>query len=352
MGFDIRAISLIKGGEMEQETENWLIKFGKPLFAQVREIAKWTKDASFRNPLVFLATFTIVILLIWITGRTAQADNLGFKERTYWDWMKLLLVPIALTIAGYWFSTTQKMVEQRKTQQQERQNTLEKYFDRMTKLLLDGKLAKPEVEPEVPKLARALTLNVLKELDSERNRLVVQFLQESELIGAKDIVDLKRADLSGVQLEGANLVSVNLSENNLTGANLSGAWLAGANLWLTNLEKANLSRTWLNRANLDSANLSRANLCLANLEEAILDNATLTYAILDKASMQNASLVETDLRKADLNEVYLLGATEKGTEFPTVVPSWVKEQLLKAIYSPDTIMPGGSRYEDWIMQQQ
>ncbi len=39
----------------------------------------------------------------------------GFGDKTVWDWLQLLIVPVILTIGGFWFTA----------QQEERQRALE-----------------------------------------------------------------------------------------------------------------------------------------------------------------------------------------------------------------------------------
>ena len=99
------------------------------------------------------------------------------------------------------------------------------------------------------------------------------------------LLDLRGANLSGVNLCGANLRyadlrGANLSGVNLSGANLRYADLSGANLSGANLRYADLSGANLRRANLRSVNLSGANLRSANLSDADLSDADLRYADL------------------------------------------------------------------------
>ncbi len=179
-----------------------------------------------KKPALYLSITLLIILFAWIIWGTYKADNLGF-DKTLWEWMELLLVPAALAAASVWFAQVQKN-EDRETAKKAReldreialerqsQQTLENYLDRMKELLLDRGLG-IDAEVEVKRLARTLTLNVLRELDGTRNSQIIQFLQESELIGGTEVVDLKRAKLMD-----AKLMDANLSEADLSGANLSG----------------------------------------------------------------------------------------------------------------------------------
>ena len=134
----------------------------------------------------YILTLILLLLFARILLKTYQANNFGFASRTFWDWMELLIVPLALAAAGFWFTYVQKQTEleiaekARETDREialerQRQQTLENYLDRMKELILDRGLG-PDAQPEVKRLARTLTLNVLRELKAERNGQVIQFL--------------------------------------------------------------------------------------------------------------------------------------------------------------------------------
>jgi uncharacterized protein YjbI with pentapeptide repeats len=331
---------------------------GRNLAASVRPYASWLYAVP-------------VLIGLWILLRTYQADNLGFASRTLWDWLELLVVPLALALAGFWFSRIQKRTEleiaekaresdreiaqqarkadRKATHERQDQLTLEKYLDRMKELLLDRNLG-PDAKPEVKNLARAWTLNVLRELTAGRNRQVIQFLQESKLLGLESVVDLQEADLSGVDLSGANLSGANLRRANLNNANLQEANLARADLSEVNLRQANLSRTllWkadLQQADLQEANLSDAHVNEANLEDAVLGWANLYFTSLREANLQNATLVEANLSYTNLWETDLTGAYLGGA-------TGVRDsQLAEALLSDSTWMPDKRRYLEWKQER-
>jgi uncharacterized protein YjbI with pentapeptide repeats len=154
----------------------------------------------------------------------------------------------------------------------------------MTELLLDKGLATSEPNQTIRDIARSSTLTAVRQLDPNRKGILLQFLYESNLIGASTedrygfssakpsgqrsttqvdpIIDLDGADLSGANLRNANLSIANLSDANLSNANLNGAVLGGANLSIANLSDANLSGAFLTKGfttvDLDGADLSGA----------------------------------------------------------------------------------------------
>jgi uncharacterized protein YjbI with pentapeptide repeats len=300
-----------------------------------------------------LLAIVAALVLLWMLWQTYRAGNLGFAYRTLWEWLELLVVPLALALAAFWFSRIQKRTEleiaekvreldleiafheARQAQNKQEQAILENYLEQMKDLVLDRGLG-PDARPEVQGLARAWTLSVLRELTSAYNRQVIHFLQDTHLLGPHSGVDLRNADLSksqlgksnlsGANLEGANLSGANLERANLEGAYLNGAVLKGANLEGANLKGANLNDAHLayavlTHANLEGANLHRGNLESAGLEEAYLQGADLSDAHLSSASLTRANLKGADLTGAELDRARLRGANLKGANLKGAILS-------------------------------
>ncbi len=100
----------------------------------------------------------------------------GFGPKTLWDWMSLLVVPIALATLGVWLNRRERERDQRIADQkrkadqliaddQMRATVLDTYFDRMSELLLTEKLVSSDPSSEVRKVARARTLAALRRLN-------------------------------------------------------------------------------------------------------------------------------------------------------------------------------------------
>ena len=126
--------------------------------------------------------------------------------------------------------------------------------------------------------------------------------------GARDGVDLRRADLHQTDLSRLNLSRARLSAANLRGAGLQHANLQGARLQNADLQGADLGRASLQGANLLRANLEKSRLSDANLQGASLHNVNLERANLGTANLQGAQLVGARLQRADLMFANLGGA--------------------------------------------
>src|SRR5919107_6338663 len=137
----------------------------------------------------------------------------GFRGKTVWNWMELLIVPLALAVIGLAFSVQQDArqqdlenqraeAERELAVQRAQDEALQAYFDQMNTLLLEKNLRESEEDSEVRTLARARTLTVLGRMDPSRKEAVIQFLYEADLVlrneGSqpitKPIISLEGAD--------------------------------------------------------------------------------------------------------------------------------------------------------------
>jgi Pentapeptide repeats (8 copies) len=145
----------------------------------------------------------------------------GFQEKTLWDWLQLLLIPLVLTVGGLLFSTYQHNTDQQSALDQQQATILQTYFDNIQDLLLNHNLLKSSLDTSNPYhdvsiLARARTLTAIQGLDPERKGLLVQFLYEAGLIGYSDTKN--KPHLSIINLIGADLTDATLTDANLSGA--------------------------------------------------------------------------------------------------------------------------------------
>jgi uncharacterized protein YjbI with pentapeptide repeats len=252
--------------------------------------------------------------------------------KTVWDWLGLIGVPMTLAVLGIWFQSQEQTRANRDAQEQRRlaaeenkEETLQRYFDRVSQLLIEKDLislsrqTKNAIVESASNVIRARTLSVLRSFtqDGERRGSVVLFLIETEMLHKLKVslansqlagANLTEADLSKVNIRGANLIGADLSDADLIDANLSGADLTGADLSGADLSGADLAGANLTGADLAGANLTRAYLRWANLSVANLTGAYLSRADLTGAKLNGSSLKGADLSGADLSRADLFGA--------------------------------------------
>jgi uncharacterized protein YjbI with pentapeptide repeats len=252
------------------------------------------------------------------------------REKTLWDWLQLLIIPVVIAGATIGFSAAQNAHTEQIAQDQQQEATLRTYIDDISSLMLDKDPrlwaplpttnSTPNPESQVRTVARAHTLVALRRLDSARKGLLVQFLYEAGLISRDNtIISLEDADLSEADLRGLDLHAINLYKANLYSAKLDGASLWDAILNNATLDKANLSGAILNgallqEASLQSANLRKAILADTNLFEADLGGADLSGADLSRADLLYSQLEFTRMTRANLSGSYLGGANLRGAD--------------------------------------
>jgi uncharacterized protein YjbI with pentapeptide repeats len=293
----------------------------------------------------------LAVWLGWLLG-TGRLDT-GFgayippatgaeRAKTLWDWLDLLIVPLVLAGGALLFTWVTNRRERATETDRSREAALQGYLDRMAELIKDG-LQESEPDDAKRSLARAWTLTALRQLDGRRNRLLLDFLRDSRLIGNQMSLDLTRADLITADLRGVNLRGLDLSGVVLNRADLSSAKLKAANLsdavaYHGILCRADLSEANLTSAGLWSANLRQGDLTSANLSRADLHEANLRYANFRESDLREANLRDADLRGSNLTLADLKGANLLGA-------LTTDEQLAQAKSLADATMPDGTKHE-------
>jgi uncharacterized protein YjbI with pentapeptide repeats len=272
-----------------------------------------------------------------------KQENVELRPRkTLWDWLQLLIVPLAVAGVGFWFTVQQDARQQTIQQQNAQDEALQNYLDEMGNLLLEKKLRKSEEDSEVRTLARARTLTVLGRLDSSRKAAVIQFLDEAQLIQRVErrepIIGLGGADLGGAGLSGANLSGAHLRTADLSGATLHRTDLSNARLSYADLSGARLLHTDLSNADLLWADLSNADvnscdLSSADLKGAYMRDARLIFVHLNDARLSSATLVNTDLSLSDLTRAEGINNEELEQQAASLTGA---------------TMPNGQKYEEWL----
>jgi hypothetical protein len=67
---------------------------------QLRGVGTWLVSQWRHNPLGSVFLILVLVILAAITVETVRLGNTGFEDKTLWDWLELLLVPVALALGG------------------------------------------------------------------------------------------------------------------------------------------------------------------------------------------------------------------------------------------------------------
>ena len=285
--------------------------------------------------ILVVAIILVVVIALIIVGY--RFDWTGFNgnnksSKTLWDWLQLLAVlaiPVVVGLGAAWYTAQQGKVSDRENTDNQRENALQTYIDKISELLVkehlgertaDGKL-NPEYE-HIRKIARVRTITVLTQLDGRRVGYVFTFLREAGL--------MKISDDSVLTLDGVDLHGVNWSR----------AYIKQVNLSNTFLYKANFTETLFSQVDLNYAYLVKANFRYASLDGVDLRDAVLTLADFTGADFTDTDLTGANLTGANLNKAKLIETTFDGANLSKAFVT--PEQLKQAKSLKGATMPDGS----------
>ena len=249
----------------------------------------------------------------------------GFTGKTFWDWLELLVIPLALAAVAfglnYFANERDQRREDRRAAQERaiatdggREDALRVYLQQVTSLMLDRDLLTSARGSQVRTVARGFTLTALRRLDARRKGLVVRFLAQAGLVGflpdwdyaefrragfsgwPEPKVDLNDADLRDVELRGVQLFGVNFKSADLRGADFRDAYLVATDFDNANLRGADFRgtrtsmRPWMS---WHPTSFSGACLTDARFADAVLVGVNLG------AYGWNVDFSRADVRRAD-----------------------------------------------------
>jgi uncharacterized protein YjbI with pentapeptide repeats len=251
--------------------------------------------------MIVATTFSITCLLVYFVAK-----------KSLWDFLDLLIVPLALAIIGFGFTAQQQarqaqieaqrnMRAQAVEAQRAQNEALQAYLDQMNDLMLERGLLGSEEGDTAFTLAQARTTTGISQFDGQHNQAVTRFLSDSGLLREPPL--LAKTNLEDTELPKAVLRGANLSGTQLNRANLAEAVLIGADFSATEKVGQDINHILadLTRADLRRAALQEADLAECTLGKVTLTKATLQGADLRSASLQDANLAEAALQHADLS---------------------------------------------------
>jgi len=261
-------------------------------------------------------------LLVLMGYRSGWAWT-GFSDKTLWDWLQLLVIPLALAAVAfglnYLQSEREQLREDRRARRElaiadddRRETVLRAYLDQMSDLMLDDSRQTAKGEARVRQVMRTSTLTTLRRLDGRRKGLVIQFLSEAGLIDY-EVTDDAFPPPPVVSLLGADLTHTSFDGPLFGGLNLFGADLRNADFHdveiAANLESADLRGADFSRARLTGLRLADACVSRSRFVEAHLRGADLRRVAGHGTDFTRANLRGANLRGATLPAVKLVGAT-------------------------------------------
>jgi uncharacterized protein YjbI with pentapeptide repeats len=151
-------------------------------------------------------------------------------------------------------------------------------------------------------------------------------------------IDLRAANLQGIDFEGGNFNRARLNGAQLQGARLWFAQMQGAKLWQAQLQGAKLLQAQMQRAELFGAQMQGADLQQAELQGANLLDAEMQGADLRRAQMQGTTLFSLKFdAKTTIKDASLTGGAISDTDLSPLRIS--PEQLNTAFGDGSVTLP-------------
>jgi pentapeptide repeat protein len=272
------------------------------------------------------------------SGQASRAE-----KKSGWDKASVLVqsiggLAIFVSLAGLYIGVHQFNDQQRTNAKnmtiQYDQNTLDKYFDDMSDLVLNHKLTTASPDSSIVGIAIARTATALRNLgvDGASKGILIRYLWEAGLIlRPKPVLFLYQINLNDAIFQGANLYNAYLSNVSMADAKFNGAELNGSKL----------SQSVLDGAQLEGTHMA----CLSRKDCTDLSGAFLVRADLKEADLTGADLTQADLADAELYGADLSGARLAGTDlrgaFYNVRPEEVRNDQGELVTYKPTQWPGG-----------
>jgi len=236
------------------------------------------------------------------------------SAKTAWDWLQLLIVPIALAGIGYLFNhaenTRDRHREDARANQAQfiaaenrRDQVLQDYVSKIDDLVLARRLRQSTETSDLRSVARTLTLTALRRLDGKRKGEVVRFLADAELINGpgSPVVELGDADLRGVVLSDASLSETVFDSADLRRANFRGSALDSVQFKYARLERASFAGATLHGVAFTVAGLEHASFRDARMGNALsVQRGAPVPVVFQGACLSDADFDGSDARVARL----------------------------------------------------
>ncbi|MGF1571335.1 MAG: pentapeptide repeat-containing protein [Nodosilinea sp.] len=259
--------------------------------------------------------------------------KIPIAEKSFWDWLNLIIVPAVLLIVGYSFQQQQQM----KAANEIKEDALQAYFDSLSVLLVDknllalaAKVYLNAIEDETlneerellyaaTNVIRARTLSILRKFkdEPELRKSVLLFLIDSEII-SKLRVDLSGADCSRIELCNIALKKANLKDSSFIGAKIYNCDLADSNFSGSDFSGAEIGFVNFSGAKLGGADFSGVKASSVSFENVdfIRDEVLIAGPrIGEEISFIDAKLSYIDFSNLDLSGIDFSGANLEGANF-------------------------------------
>ena len=220
----------------------------------------------------------------WTGFGESEKDDAKEAAKTLWDWLDLMIIPIALALIGWLWGQIEKAKTMKSEDERSKNETLESFLKVMTELIITNNLHNGPT-PQTIAISRARINIALSNLDGERKGQVLQFLYE------------------------ANLIEKNPPKLSLVGSNLKNILIDEIKLGESEIRGAYFNNSSIQNANLNGVHMIACDFTGANLSKTLVKNADFSYSIFLKAKLRHMDLTTANFEGCDLSNADLRGST-------------------------------------------
>lgn len=320
------------------------------------------------------------------TGFGPRVTYQNFEPgRTLWDWLQLLIVPVILALAAYYFTRTERRNELKIARERDEtaraiasddrhERELQYYLDKMTELILEKGLIESGENSEIRVVARARTLTVLSTIDPPRKIQVLRFLREisegnnfavlftmrganfSGLLnkkqdessrGIKAVDQDALGNLAGMYLFGSMIIQMSCTEALFSFSDLRSAHFSHSDLPMSSFGGANLRDVFFWECDLTKSDFASADLSETKFFQCNLTGATFFPRLQresERTTLRGARFWETNLEGAEFERTDLIDAQFE-------IESLCKVKTLKEAIMPDGRLWEGKDYGPYTVEE-
>jgi len=230
------------------------------------------------------------------TGFGRHRINEQFSnEKTLWDWLDLLIIPLAIGVLAWSFKESEKEKADKLEDERMQNEGLDSFIKIMTELIIKHNLASTHSTPETRTIARTRINLAFSNLNGTRKGQVLQFLYESGLIDKNPTIKLVGGNIKYAVLDGIVLIE----------SEIKGAYFNEASIKDSNLNDAVFTSCDFTDADLSGSLMRNVDLSYTKLIKAKLKNMDLTSVNFEGANLTNADLRESDISQGQLDSIFL-----------------------------------------------
>ena len=253
--------------------------------------------------LIVLFILLLIVLIKWAAWPSHSPYWTGFGEskmqnginpnKTLWDWLDLLLIPLIITLTGWYISRSEKNNDIAREKEKNQQNIRENYLKIITSLLLEHNLQNSEEGDVVRSVAKAHTTTFLRNADNTRRGIILQFLYESDLISENPIIDLLGVKLNSCHFDKIKLINIEIT----------GAYFRECSFVKSNLENSIFCASNFSGSNLSYSNLKNVDFTYCDMIDTEIIGVDLRQAKIEGVDFTNANLKESTISKKQYDEL-------------------------------------------------